>query len=118
MALNAPTSGYKLARIQSKATTNALLQSPNPATLYGYSLHNGGASAAFIKVYDKASAPVPGTDVPWFTISIPAGGTATMPLPAGLPSLKGLGFAVTGGAGDGDSSNALLDGVTGFFLYA
>jgi hypothetical protein len=118
MAKNAPTQGYLLARVQTKNTTNATLVKAAPATLYGYSLHNSAAAAVHVKVYDKTSAPTVGTDAPWFTISIPANQSTTIPLPDGLPSSRGFGWAATTGAADSDTGALVAaDTVTGYFLY-
>jgi hypothetical protein len=42
--------------------------------VYGYDLHNSGASAAYVKIYNKATAPTQ-ADTPIRTIHIPAAGS-------------------------------------------
>lgn len=72
--------------------------------VYGWCLHNVGASVAYVKLYDKATAPVVGTDVPKLTIAVPAGVTVPFELPPGIPFANGIGWAATGAAADVDSS--------------
>ena len=62
---------------------------------------NEGATAAYIKLYNKATAPTVGTDVPEMTIPVPAAvsgvpGVATIPIGFhGFRFALGLGIAIT-----------------------
>src|SRR5262249_23258938 len=47
----------------------------SPVSLCGYSLTNVAVSPRYLKVYDKSSAPVVGTDSPKLTIDVPASGS-------------------------------------------
>jgi hypothetical protein len=67
------TGGATAAKHVSAATTNATSLKASAGTLYGGRAFNSGAGAAFLKFYDKASAPTVGTDVPVLVIGIPAG---------------------------------------------
>lgn len=59
-------------RAVSAASTNATSVKAAQGTLYSISASNEGAAAAFLKLYNKASAPTVGTDQPAMTIVIPA----------------------------------------------
>lgn len=59
----------------------------------------------YLKIYDKASAPVVGTDVPVMTIPIPAstdgaGFVWNVPIMLG----NGISYAITGAAADNDTT--------------
>jgi hypothetical protein len=60
---------------------------------------NLAASARYLRLYDKASAPVPGTDTPIYRLAIPA--NATVPLnfgAAGIAFANGISFDITAGS--------------------
>lgn len=59
--------------INSAASTNANLIKASAGTLYGLTVWNNGAAAAFVKLFNKATVPVPGTDTPVLVIPIGAG---------------------------------------------
>ena len=67
---------------------------------------NSAATAYFLKLYNKATAPTCGTDMPVQTILLPSG--QTVPLDYGLGELYplGLGFCITGAIGDADTTGA------------
>lgn len=91
--------------ISSAATTNATAVKTSAGTLYSVAASNTGAAAAFVKLYNKASAPTVGTDVPVLTIPIPAGGTVNIPFgTTGHRFATGIGLAITGAAADSDTT--------------
>lgn len=92
--------------LNSAATTNLAAIKASAGTLYGLAGFNAGAAAAFVKLYNKATAPVLASDVPVLVVPIPAGGA--MP-PVNLGALghrfaAGIAIAVTGGAADTDAT--------------
>ena len=79
--------------------------SGSASTLGFMSLMNVGNFTRYLKIYNKASAPTVGTDVPIYTFSIPPLCTTYIPLPSqGLRGATGLAFAITGGAADADTT--------------
>jgi len=56
----------------STASTNAAVIKASAGSLFEISLSSAVATAAYVKLYNKATAPVPGTDIPILTIAIPA----------------------------------------------
>jgi hypothetical protein len=96
--------------VNSAATTNGALILTGTSGLSAFWASNTGASAAFVKLYNKATAPTVGTDVPEMIIPVPAAvggvpGTATLPM--GFNSFRfplGLGIAITGAVADTDTT--------------
>lgn len=77
--------------------------------MYNLVASNSGAAAAYVKLYNKASAPVLATDVPVLTIKIDAG--ATLPVKFGAVGHRfatGIALAITSGAADTDATAVAL----------
>lgn len=90
--------------INSTATTNATVVKASVGTLYNISASNINAAARYLKLYNKATAPTVGTDVPVLTLLLPAG--ATIDHDFGLVGHRftnGIGLAITTGAADSDT---------------
>ena len=90
-------------------TNGSLINSINTGVQFFYAT-NIGATVAYVKLYNKATAPTVGTDVPEMIIAVP-------PLASGLPGVAtfpigfngfrfnlGLGLAITGGSADTDTT--------------
>lgn len=91
--------------INSAATTNATSVKATAGTVYSIVATNTGAAAAYLKLYNKASAPTVGTDVPVLTIVLPAGGTVSAQFGAlGHRFATGIALAITNGAADTDTA--------------
>lgn len=108
----AATSGgatpYKLI---SAATTNATSVKASAGQLYMITASNVGSGVAFLKIYNKASAPTVGTDTPVHVFLIPVASTAAngagtnIPVPdCGLAFGTGIAFAITGAVADSDTT--------------
>lgn len=100
------SSGYlsKL-KLFSAASTNSTLVKAG-AAIVGY-LHvtNTAASARFVKLYDKATAPTVGTDTPIHTFAIPAGYCGSLGIPeSGIRTSLGLGLGITAAIADTDTT--------------
>lgn len=103
----APATPYFL---NSAATTNGALILTGTSALQSFYATNEGATPAFVKLYNKATAPVVGTDVPEMTIPIPAAANGipgvANPFVAfiGFRFALGLGIAITGAAAHTDTT--------------
>lgn len=89
----------------SLATNNATNLKNIAGVLGGIVAINLTATVRYLKIYDKASAPTVGTDVPVMTIPIPAstdGAGFVWNVPIMLSS--GISYAITGGAADNDNT--------------
>jgi hypothetical protein len=96
--------------VNSLATTNGALILAGTSGLQAFYATNTGAAAAFVKLYNKATAPTVGTDVPEMIIPVPAavaGVPGAVELTPGFNAYRfalGLGIAITGGAADADTT--------------
>jgi hypothetical protein len=80
------------------ATTNANLINNIKSRVSTMVLNNASAAAKWVRLYDKATAPTPGTDTPIIIINIPASSTVVVPPSLDLQFVNGLGIAITGAA--------------------
>lgn len=99
----------KSANYTSAATTNATLISAKPAAVGSILAYNAGAALAYIKFYNKASAPTVGTDLPVFVVALPATSSVSIPLQFPYRFSLGLGFAMTNVAADTDTTAVALN---------
>lgn len=91
--------------LNSAATTNGALITSGSAGLQAFFASNIGATPAYVKLYNKATAPTVGTDVPEFVITVPATGQVEVtPGFNGHRFSLGLGIAITGAAADSDTT--------------
>lgn len=102
----APATPYIL---NSAASTNEALILTGTSGLQAFYATNTGASVAFVKLYNKATAPV-SADTPAMILPVPAAvsgvpGVATLPIGfSGFRFALGLGIRVTGGVADNDTT--------------
>lgn len=100
----------------SAATTNSTLVRNTTTVMKSGLFINTTATIYYLKLYDKSTAPTCGTDTPVRRIPIPFGTTSSgagvvdIP-PDGIAFALGLGFCLTGGNADNDTSSAAT-GVT------
>lgn len=95
-----PRSVHRL--LSAAGTTNATSVKANAADLYTIIGNNARASISYLKLYNKASAPTVGTDVPVATIALPA----SLPFALDFPALYfnlGLAYAFTTAGADADT---------------
>jgi len=96
--------------VNSAATTNGALILTGTSGLQAFYATNIGATAAFVKLYNKATAPTVGTDVPEMIIAVPAavagvpGAAQISPGFNGYRFALGLGIAITGAVADSDTT--------------
>jgi hypothetical protein len=97
--------GYSLT---SAASTNAAVIKSTAGNLFELTVSNPTATAAVVKLYDKATAPTVGTDVPKVTIPVAAGSFVVVPLSNnGKRFSAGIGIAVTANAVATDTTAAV-----------
>lgn len=76
----------------------------NAVLLTGYALFNAAASARFVRLFDKATSPVMGTDTAAVVLAVPAGGTLNVDLHRGKRFLKSCWVSVTAAMADTDNT--------------
>lgn len=95
----------------SAASTNAQNLWSGRAVLHALLPVNTTATVYYLKLYDKATTPVCGTDIPKWTIPIPAstvGAGVALPSTDGLLFGTGLGICITGALADNDTTPAAV----------
>lgn len=91
--------------VNSAATTNATSVKASAGNLYAIAASNASASPRFLKLYNKASAPTVGTDVPVLVIPIAANSIVMFEFGRlGQRFSLGIALAITGAIGDTDTT--------------
>jgi|TARA_B110000259_G_C13910249_1_gene360608 hypothetical protein len=100
----------------SAATTNLNFLKKGRGSFYGISLSNSGMTPAFIRVFDKASAPVD-ADTPIATFCIQAKSQSNFFLSIPIKIELGLGLNITGVATIADATAIAANQVVGSVFY-
>lgn len=98
--------------VVSTAGLNSSVQKASAGNLFEITVSNPTATPAYVKLYNKATAPTVGTDVPVMTIPVAAtaAGVGTVSIPFGNIGKRftaGIGVAITGAAAAADTTNAV-----------
>lgn len=102
----ATSGGLSISRLLSAASTNGTNAKASAGQVYGWYITNSNASARFVKLYNKASAPTCGTDTPVMTLLIPGASTGAgtnVAFPSGIAFGTGIGYCTTTGVADADT---------------
>lgn len=100
--------GATPAHYQSAATTNATSVAVGATQLRDLNIENLTGTIYYLKLYDKATAPTVGTDLPVQTFALRANDRTAPLLPAGLKFTAGLAFALTAGAPNADNTAVVV----------
>jgi hypothetical protein len=106
-------------KLISAATTNATVINGSVSQLYTMMATNTNAAVRYLKVYDKATAPTVGTDVPKQTIALPPNGANPPQIgtAVGLSFAAGIGFALTTGVADTDTAAVAANEIVVNYCY-
>jgi hypothetical protein len=110
-------------RVAALATTNATALKTGAGNVYAFFLCGSTAvgSTVYFKFYDKASAPVVGTDTPLFTVPVIStttlAGWVDIEVDPGITFKNGIAFAITGGVADSDATAVALNSLHGAIFY-
>lgn len=96
--------GTSLYHAVAAATTNAASVKASAGQVFGYFVFNAAAYPVYVKLFNKASAPTPGTDTPAFVIGVPAGGGANLSFTVPLTFGTGIGVDMVKGIADADAT--------------
>ncbi|URC15517.1 hypothetical protein DB2_15 [Octadecabacter Antarctic DB virus 2] len=112
-----PTETYE--QVITAATENETSVTTGPTRLRTFALVNGVATLRYFKLYDKASAPVAGTDTPVATITMSPNSESGFTLPGGgLQFSLGLAYAMTLGVANSDTTaDSVVGAITGILGY-
>jgi hypothetical protein len=91
----------------STASTNATNFKNTFGTVYTIHAFSADATSAYLHIYDKATTPVCGTDVPVQTYSLQQNVPRSISFPVGLSFTRGIGFCITGAISDTDATAAV-----------
>ena len=112
------TTPYKLISL---ATTNANVVKASGGNLYSIVAIGLSSTVRFLKLYNKATAPSVGTDIPLMTIPVPSntqGAGVAIPFSMGVNFPLGIAIAITSGAADNDTGAILAGEVVINLTYA
>lgn len=101
MSRGSPSATHTARLLSAAASTNATLVKGAPGAVMRVSGYNNKASAVFLKLYDKATAPVVGTDVPRKTIRLAASSAFDFSMNDSFNN--GIGFGISTAAADNDT---------------
>jgi hypothetical protein len=93
---------YKLIAVGTNADQNLI--ATGKRVVYSLAVSNANAAVRYVKLYNKATAPVVGTDVPVAVFALPAVNGINMEFSAGLAFPLGLGIGLTTGSADNNST--------------
>ena len=112
-----PTLTHKATAALSTNLTSVIARQ---AKLTGGYLRNRAAAEKYVKLYDKASAPVVATDVPLITLGIPAAGYIGLGDIVGTYGMRfslGIAYAITGAYANTDATATAVGDVDMNLLY-
>jgi hypothetical protein len=104
-------------RIKAAASTNATSVKSSGGRIFSMELHNGAAYDVFLKLYQKATAPTVGTDVPVHTVRVKAASDYVAIFPWGYPMPTGFAYAITKLYADTDTTVVVADDLYGTISY-
>ena len=107
-SIPATSGGLTPYQLVSAATNNATSLKATAGQVYSIQAFNNSANIAYLKFYNKASAPAPATDTPVKTILIPANSLGSGAVfdfgNLGLQFATGIAFAIVGGIAVDDNT--------------
>lgn len=107
-AVPVTSGGNSVSRVISAGSSNhATSAKASAGQVYGWSCGNTNGTARFLKIYNSASAPTPGSGTPILTIPIPGntpgGAGSNFEIGSGIAFGTGIGWCITTGAADNDT---------------
>ncbi len=106
----------------STATTNETLIRGSAGSVFNIIVHNthsggGSGSSISLRFYDKATAPVVGTDVPMIVIHVQSNDSKEINFTSGITFKNGIAYSITAGDALLDSTPVSADGVQVYIGY-
>jgi hypothetical protein len=111
--LSASATGATSSRVVSAASVNNTNLKGSAGRIYNIDVFNVAAYDVFMKFYNKATAPVAGTDTPVWTVPLKSGTGFARSFPAGKSFATGIGYAITKLQADSDTTVIAASDVTG-----
>jgi hypothetical protein len=106
----------------STASTNSTLIRGSAGSVFNIIVHNthsggGSGSAIALRFYDKATAPVVGTDVPMIIIHVQSNDSKEINFTSGITFKNGIAYSITDGTALLDATPVSADGVQVYIGY-
>ena len=103
-------------------STNATSVKASPGTVFNLIIHNthsggGSGSAITVRLYNKATAPTVGTDVPMAIIHVPSHESKEVNFTSGITFTTGIAYSITAGDTLLDATIVDADGVQVYMGY-
>lgn len=117
IVVSTPACGALVKKVISAATTNATVVKASPGVLLSLYVTNTNAADRFLKLYNKATAPTVGTDVPVMTINLHENSAESWTIPAGINFSAGISYAITTGVADADVAAVGANDVVATLVY-
>lgn len=117
---SASAGGLSTSYLSAAASTNATVVKASAGRVYKVRAFNNGATAVFLKMYNKATTPNVGSDTVFDKFEILAGATGAGfidDIELGQAYSNGISFAITAGFADSDSSAIGANVVSVTILY-
>lgn len=117
---SSPGTGLSTKYISCTASTNATVVKASGGKIYAIKAFNNGAVAAFLKFYNKATAPSPGVDTVFDKFEIIAGNSGAgfiHEIELGQEYDTGIAFAVTSNFADSDNTAVSAGVISVSVLY-
>lgn len=102
--------------VAAAASNNATLINAGTTHLHRITGLNAAAAVRYIKVYAKATLPVPATDVPYITIALPASTAFSIEFGRAI-IINGLGIAIVQGSADNDDTAVVANDILGLNVF-
>lgn len=110
----AASGGSSFTAIVSLATVNAAVLKAGAGQIYSLNFGNTNATSwRYIKIFNKATAPVPGTDTPVMVFAIPPSSKLDAVFPVAMALATGIGIAITANGALNDNTAVAAGEVIG-----
>lgn len=113
----ASSGGVSNLHLVSAGSTNANNVKASAGQVYGWNIFNNAAYPIYVKFYNTAGTPTPGTGVV-HTIGVQAGTHVFGEVPSGMAFSTGIGLSITKGIADADATAVLASDCVVDIKYA
>lgn len=110
-------SGGTPSRTRAAASTNATSVKASAGRVHSIHLTSNAGGVTFFKLFNKASAPTVGTDVPILVVRLAAGAVVNVEPPLGIQCSAGIAFCMVTGSADTDATAVTAGDIDATITY-
>lgn len=99
--------------VSALGTTNATIAKGASGDLFQASGFNNAVAVRYLKFYNKATTPTPGSETVVFTLALPPMAPFVFDWPSGFYFSAGIAYALTTGSADNDTGALTAADITG-----